>query len=296
MAGLRVMSGHALAVGALDVVVDGGVDDALALAVLVASKAPLRQVTANEGSVGVDVVAATTARLMRLLGGDAPVAVGEAHGLAGSYPAGRDPFHGEDAFGGHAHLLPEASPTGDWERLGGDVLVTGAMTVVAAAVQQGHPVERVWWMGGSVAAGGNMTAAAEFNAWMDPAAVDAVLRSPVETRIVPLDVTVECTMGKAEVDQIASSAPVGAALGAAIATLLDRDGFFIPHDAVAAVAVLYPDLFGWTARHVRCETEGTLTTGALIVDRRALSPAPNALVAESVQADAVVDQILRSVG
>ena len=86
--------------------------------------------------------------------------------------------------------------------------------------------------------------------------------------------------------------PIGAALGAAAGTMADRDGSFVPHDAVAAIAMLEPALFSWGARHVRCEADGVLTTGATVVDRRVNAPAPNALVAESVQSELVVKRIL----
>jgi len=117
------------------VIVDGGLDDALALAVLVGLDIPLAQVIATEGSRDMATNAIATRRLMVTLGSTASVRLGSDRGLVGAYAPGCDPMHGEDAFGGKASRVTE-----------------------------------VIWMGGAVAIGGNMTAAAEFNAWMDPPA------------------------------------------------------------------------------------------------------------------------------
>ena len=51
------------------VIVDGGLDDALALAVLVGLNVPLSQVVATEGSVDLMTTALATRRLMITLGG-----------------------------------------------------------------------------------------------------------------------------------------------------------------------------------------------------------------------------------
>lgn len=201
----------------LDVVVDGGVDDALALAVLVGSGALIHQAVATEGSLSAEAAAAVTARLLRLLGCDAPVRLGASSGLSGTYPGGRDPFHGVDGFGGAAATLPVVEgPTARWASLERDVFASGALTVPALALAKGSPIERLWWMGGAIACGGNMTAAAEFNAWMDPAACDAVLRSEAIVSIVPLDVTTRIRFGRPEVQQIAGLGAIGEALAAAM--------------------------------------------------------------------------------
>ena len=55
------------------VIVDGGLDDALALAVLVGLNIPLSQVIAAEGSVDLVTTALATRRLMVTLGSADPV-------------------------------------------------------------------------------------------------------------------------------------------------------------------------------------------------------------------------------
>lgn len=178
--------------GGLTVIVDGGLDDALALAVLLGSDIGITQVIATEGSVGRSVTARATARWLATLGASTPVLLGADRGIGSPYPGGRDPFHGIDAFGGAiATLVGSADPLQRWQDVEGTVLCTGALTVVADALRRHQPVDGIVWMGGAVASGGNMTAAAEFNAWMDPQAADEVLTSGVPVRMVPLDITVD---------------------------------------------------------------------------------------------------------
>jgi len=170
--------------------VDGGVDDALALAVLVGARVSIAQIVATEGSRPLEQTALTTARLAVTLNSDAPVRLGTATARGGPYPPGRDPFHGDDCFAGRSDVLGRAdAPTEPWTALDGPVLATGALTVVAAALDAGDPITSVTWMGGSVGVGGNMTAAAEFNAWMDPGATDRVMSAGCPVKMVPLDVS-----------------------------------------------------------------------------------------------------------
>ena len=113
-------------------------------------------------------------------------------------------------------------------------------------------------MGGAVAVGGNMTAAAEFNAWMDPTAADDVLASEVNVKMIPLDVTERFEWSAGEIRALRGAGRVGKLLADAIHYIEDRDGMFVPHDAVAAIALTSPELFGWRPRQVRCETKASL--------------------------------------
>ena len=150
----------------------------------------------------------------------------------------------------------------------GSLLVTGALTVVAAALQADQPVDRVVWMGGAVAGGGNMTAAAEFNAWLDPEACDRVLASGVPLAMVPLDITHQVSFDPAELGVMAGLGAVAGLSAQACAHFHATGAPAYPHDAVAAVAWLHPELFEWEERWVRCELAGTWTRGMTVVDRR----------------------------
>jgi pyrimidine-specific ribonucleoside hydrolase len=277
----------------LTLIVDGGLDDALAIAVLMGSGITIDQVIATEGSVARSTTARASRRWLATLGSSAPVLLGADRGLRSAYPAGRDAFHGIDAFGGKISTLVEAEdPAERWRELGGTVLCTGALTVVAEAIRRDHRVADLVWMGGAVASGGNMTAAAEFNAWMDPLAADEVLTSGVPTRMVPLDITDRFRWGGDQIAAMADAAAASRLLAAAIATVHGRDGLFVPHDAVAAVALVDPDLFSWSSRTVRCEWAGALTTGETVVDRRGSTGDEWVRVADDVDVPQVNERII----
>jgi inosine-uridine nucleoside N-ribohydrolase len=280
----------------LHVIVDGGLDDALALAVLVGLHHPIEQVIATEGSIDLVTTASVTRRLLTTLGSSVPVRLGVDHGIAGPYPDGRDPFHGPDGFGSRASaLLPATTPTGRFQRLDGPVQCTGALTTVALGLRAGQSVSAVTWMGGSVAVGGNMTPAAEFNAWMDPTAADDVLTSGVPVRMVPLDVTRRFVWSTAELDALAAAGRLGAIYSEAIGFAQSRDGRFLPHDAVTAVALVRPDLFAWSSCSVRCETSGGLASGATIIDRDPDTGPGRVMVADDVMVAEVNEEILGAV-
>lgn len=194
----------------LHVVVDAGVDDAVALAVLIGRRVSLAQVVATEGSLSLPETAAVTTRLLATLRSAIPVRLGAAQALDRDYPDGRDPFHGADGFGGcSASLVAASTPTLLREPLRGPVFATAALTVVAEALLRDEPVSTISWMGGSVRVGGNMTAAAEFNAWMDPLAADTVLSHGVPVVMVPLDVTVRCAWSPRDIDDLADCGDAG---------------------------------------------------------------------------------------
>jgi pyrimidine-specific ribonucleoside hydrolase len=281
---------------AVHVIVDGGVDDALAIAVLLGLRVPVAQVVATEGSVDLATTAWTTKRLLKSLGSAVPVRLGTDHGLRAPYPEGRDPFHGDDGFGGFASLLePTTAPREFFERLDGPVFCSGALTTVARAIDAGHEIAEVVWMGGAVGIGGNMTAAAEFNAWMDPFAADLVLSSGLGLRMVPLDITLQFRWSVAELDELGSTGPIGALLRRAAGFVQARDGVFVPHDAVAAIAMTSPQLFEWFARPTRCETVGTFTTGATVVDRRPRAEPGSVLIAEAADVAEITARMLQGI-
>jgi inosine-uridine nucleoside N-ribohydrolase len=278
------------------VIVDGGLDDALALAVLVGLNVPVAQVIATEGSVDLATTALATRRLMSTLGSTDPVRLGSGRGIIGAYPAGRDPMHGVDAFGGRVGLLAPAGPPDEQAAdLDATVFCAGALTCVAQAIQDGSPIAEVVWMGGAVAVGGNMTAAAEFNAWMDPTAADQVLTSGVSVKMIPLDLTERFDWSAGEVEALRGAGRAGNLLADAIRYVQERDGVFVPHDAVAAVALTSPELFGWNPRLVRCEAKGEFTTGETVVDRRPWGSSGHVLVAEDVDVPEVSARILSAV-
>lgn len=247
---------------------DPGVDDAIALAVLACSGAPPRLVVASAGNVDVETAAKVAARMTAALG--LPSRVEAARGLRippRLQRPGEEPFHGSDGLGGQLASLPAAPvpPDHDPAALAGtDVLATGPLTAVSAAIEAGYRPSRVLWMGGAVP-GGRRAAAAEFNAWCDPEAANTVFASGTPVQVVPIDVTRQVELSDEDLDRWRAAGGIAHVLAEAFGVFLRR-GSRTPHDAVAAVAWLHPELFTWERCRIRCDTGTERLRGTLLVE------------------------------
>ena len=176
---------------------------------------------------------------------------------------------------------------------------------IAAALQQqpdlaellGHLII----LGGTLAGPGNVTAAAEFNIYCNADAARLVFRSPVTKTVVPIDLTSRIVLNLDLLEKLPEGASHGGGLlrqllpGAfrAYRQQLGLEGIHL-HDTVAIVAAMRPDLFTTERMHGDVETEGTLTYGATVFDRRRRPESqPNIDVAVDMDTPAVADLILR---
>jgi inosine-uridine nucleoside N-ribohydrolase len=157
------------------------------------------------------------------------------------------------------------------------ILALGPLTNIAAvALARPDLAEKITdltWMGGAVTTG-NHTASAEFNAFADPEALAIVLAHKVPLRMVDLDLCRRVLCGPDDV------APIRGAGGRNAALLADLlEGFIdiaisrgrpaMPlYDAVAAVALAYPDTVAWRAARLDVELSGGLTRGRTVVETR----------------------------
>jgi purine nucleosidase/pyrimidine-specific ribonucleoside hydrolase len=271
---------------------DPGIDDALAL--LLAFRSPewrVEALTTVAGNVPVELGTANARRLAGV-GRVAPVLAPGARGpLAGSLVTATH-VHGDDGLGGLAGGLPEGrveAHRGDAadlliacaRRWAGELVVValGPLTNLALSLERNREalagVRAVIVMGGSAGVGGNVTAAAEFNVFVDPEAANAVLAAGLPLTLVPLDVTGQVVWPAARIDRLAegreTSVPgLAAALarrGLALARATGAPGL-VMHDPLAVAVALDPSLVEAPWLPVAVETAGTLTRGATIVDRR----------------------------
>jgi purine nucleosidase len=272
---------------------DPGIDDMLALMVLVGSSRPPVAVVATAGNCSAEQAYRNTVSIMALLGLDVPVGIGAAQGLAAPYPDMGDPYYGDDGIGLISSELPlVASESRDGLPLiEGAVLATCPMTALAIAFEHEQPVTKVMWMGGAVADGGNMTPTAEFNAWMDPEAADEILASELPLTMIPLDITRQVSLTE---DDLATLSNKGepAQLASKACRYLQRYGEVVVHDATAAVAWVDRELFRWEERWVRCEVAGAYCRGTTVVDRRPHGRAGSTEVAVSVDVLRVKERIM----
>jgi inosine-uridine nucleoside N-ribohydrolase len=182
----------------------------------------------------------------------------------------------------------------------------GPLTNIALALQADPSLpsllSSITIMGGA-AAGGNVTAAAEFNIWADPEAAAIVFRDGGPITMVGLDVTHQVLLGGNERDvmRAADTAPARFAadlVDYAVERAGDIRGWAgAPiHDACAVVAVTNPELFGGSRHAVEVELHGTHTRGMTVVDTREGAPGPaDVEVLRGVDAPAVIDIIVDAV-
>lgn len=185
------------------------------------------------------------------------------------------------------------------------IVATGPLTNIAVALQQqpdlatliGHLII----LGGTLSGPGNVTAAAEFKIYCDADAARAVFRSPVTKTVIPFDLTDRIMFGFDLLEKIPNDDwPTGELLrrilpGAfrAYRQQLGMEGIQL-HDTVAIVAALHPELFTTEPMYGDVETDGMLTHGATIFDRRRRPEnQPNMDVAVDMDTEAVVDCLLR---
>jgi len=187
------------------------------------------------------------------------------------------------------------------------IITLGPLTNVARAFQRdpglASQVGRLIMMGGSVDCSGNITAAAEFNIFCDPQSARLVFRSATTKTLVPLDITSRFIMTFDQFDQLPDeTSRVGRLLRKILPFAfrshrqeLGLEGIYL-HDAVAVLAATNPELFETTEMAADVETEGELTTGATIFDRRRRQVRqwrPNMEVAVGMNLQGVKDAILK---
>ena len=159
-------------------------------------------------------------------------------------------------------------------------------------------------LGGSLSAGGDITAAAETNIYLDAEAARSVLASVEPKTLIPLDTTNAVVVTYEQIDQIS----VGTSRAVTLLRQLLPYYFRAHHqflgmegirlgEVVALTAVMRPELFRWQPLPVDVEVSGKLTRGMTVFDRRGQpSEKSNAAVALEVDAQGVVDymtQLLR---
>jgi len=227
-------------------------------------------------------------------------------------------IHGENALGGPE--LPEPTTPLD-ERTALELIVdtlnasdekivlvpTGPLTNIAHLIQQ-HPevlpgVERIVWMGGSTTRG-NQTPYAEFNAWVDPEAIDVVVRSGIPFTMVGLNITHQALITTEVLDRIAAIGNETSAFGVELLKFFNSTYNAwenMPagplHDPITVALLACPDVVDSVESHLDVEVDGTFTSGATSVDLfDMLHQEPNVTVPITLHVDEFWDLIVEAVG
>jgi purine nucleosidase len=295
---------------------DPGHDDAVALLLAAAHPAlDLRAITTVGGNAPLDKVTLNARRVCTLAGiRDVPIAAG-AEGPSDRALEPAVDVHGESGLDGPELPEPEVpldergalaliADTLDAAAEPVTIFATGPITNVAAAlerVDRAH-VREVVWMGGSTERG-NRTPYAEFNAWVDPLAVQAVLDSGVPFTMVGLNLTHQA---RATGEVIQRMHGLGTRLGDTVAgwfeffganyrTLFGQEAPPV-HDPCAVALVAEPGVVRWVDAFMAVETEGRWTRGATVVDLRGrYGREPNARIAVEIDSERFWDAVVAAV-
>jgi purine nucleosidase len=283
--------------------VDTGTDDAGAL--LLAATCPAFDLVAATGTWGncardqavrntlVVLEAAGRAEVPVHAGGGRPRGGAPSHapaetemGRDGLADVGTGPPRGEPDPEPAAHAIVRLAAAHPGELT---LVALAPLTTVADALDLDPELPRrlrqLIVMGGAVASGGNLTAAAEANIGHDPEAAALVAdafgapgprRTHRRPRLVPLDVTLAAPLTEAELDAVAASELPGAGLLHAVWRAVwptgrletGQDGVWPAHDLLALWCAIDHTVCEWRTWPLAVDTGGGAAWGATVADRR----------------------------
>ncbi|MEH2250628.1 nucleoside hydrolase [Nostoc sp.] len=282
---------------------DGGVDDALALIMALNSpQLDLKAITVVAGNINVNQAANNVLRVVSIVqpntlpivakGCEKPLVkpIFNAAGIHGADGLGElDRFKEADGTPRYPKLTIEPSTENAVDLLlktvqeYGDsltIIALGPLTNVATAIQRAgatmKKIGRIVIMGGAVTVPGNITAAAEFNFFVDPDAAQIVVESGIPLTLVGLDVTRKALLPRQVVEDNFQRHPSKVTQFIADCTEFymgfhrDNEGFYgcYLHDPLAMAVAIDPSLVKTESLYIMVETEGRFTTGMSLADRR----------------------------
>ena len=248
---------------------DPGVDDALALKIAFGSpELDVRLVCSVAGNVGIGRTTANALFLTKRYGGDIPVVRGSGSPLS-RQATDASSVHGASGIGDY--VIPEHDYKLDsedgveamYEALKGagepvTLLTLGPLTNIATLLAR-HPdapkyVKRVYAMIASVDGTGNITEYAEFNAYCDPEALDAVIRSGMDVVFAPMHLGRDAKLAQKDILERGKGTEFGDMLDQIFRGYIDEaagKGYVAMYDANAVEAIIHPELYDF----VRCTAE-----------------------------------------
>jgi inosine-uridine nucleoside N-ribohydrolase len=282
---------------------DGGVDDALAVALaLVSPELNITAITTVAGNVGVDIATRNVFTILDAVspairppvaqGADAPlsrplVTASEVHGADGlgnvttlrredgslKYPPAKITLADVAAVDFIINEVREHDKALT-------IITIGPLTNVAEAILKSpeamRQVGQIVIMGGAFRVYGNVSPVAEFNIFVDPEAAAIVAEFDVPKTFVPLDVTQQVKMMRSEIDTCFAVNPkplIEFVRDVAVFYMdfhRDNDGFdgCYMHDPTTVAAVIDPSLVTTVAAEVHVERDGKHTAGMTVADLR----------------------------
>jgi purine nucleosidase len=300
---------------------DTASDDAVAL--LMALREPsvdVIAITVVAGNVPLDLGVQNALYCVELAGADVPVYAGAAAPLI--QPLHTAQFvHGQDGMGdigleltgrvpAEGHAVDRLIELADANDPGELTLITlGPLTNVALAFARRPDIagrfREIVMMGGTSDGFGNITAAAEFNIWVDPEAAAMVFGSGANLAMVGWDISRKYAMfTPREASELAAVGPLGkfsvdiqAVLSKFVHDTNREPGFDLP-DPIAMGYALDPAIATATTNvNVVIETRGEYTRGMTVCDHMTYTGrAPNCTVVLEASHEAFVAQLHRLLG
>ncbi len=252
---------------------DPGVDDALALKMAFGSpKLDIRLLCSVAGNVSIRFTTANALFLTKKYGGDIPVARGSASPLS-RQAVDASSVHGESGIGDYvipAHSYALDSEDGISAMYAAlkaaeepvTLVTLGPLTNIAALLA-GHSdalekIGRIYAMIASVDGAGNITPYAEFNAYCDPEALDAVVKSGAEIVFAPMHLGRDAKLSQADILARGAGSEFGGMLAQIFRGYKDAaagEGYVAMYDANAVAALLHPEMYDF----IRCTAEVNVT-------------------------------------
>lgn len=282
---------------------DGGVDDALAIVMALNSdQVDLKAITVLAGNIDVHQAAQNVLRVIDIVGPKQMPLV--AKGC--TKPLVNPPFnavgiHGADGLG-ELHQFKQADGSPRYPELTVEpfsedaikvlleaaqeygrnltIVALGPLTNLATALERDaatlQKVGRIVIMGGAVKVPGNISAAAEFNFFVDPHAAQVVMESGIPLTLVGLDVAMKAPLARQDVEAYAQKHPsqvsqfIVDCTGIYMAFYRDNEGFHgcYLHDPLAVGVAIDSSLVTTEPVYMVVETEGRFTAGMSLADLR----------------------------
>jgi inosine-uridine nucleoside N-ribohydrolase len=294
---------------------DMGTDDAVGLCLtLFDSRLEILAVTATEGCVTAEQANHNLQAIIAELDPARYPRLGNAQSTDNAPPVDTRFLYGNDGLGNAGWDAPQPQHSYSSEKLIIDcvranpeevtILCLGPLTNLARAFQRDPKlpelVGEIVMVGGSTDGTGNITPCAEFNFYFDPPAARTVLRSRTTKTLIPLNVTRQVTFGFGSMDEFPGDHTrvgffVRQILPFTFRAYRQKLGMesIVLNDAIGALALLEPQLIETEVVACDVETDGELTRGMLVVDKRPTREwRPNVSVATSIRVDAARQYLL----
>ncbi len=292
---------------------DPGIDDSLAILLALASpELTVEGVSVVHGNCSVDQALANALSVLEL-GGAAHIPVTRGFSLPLVQPSLLAPeTHGSTGLGYAKLPQPRLKPAPQHSvdflidkitSAPGEITLVciGPLTNVAVALRKepriAQDVKEVIIMGGAIRHQGNTTPLAEFNVFVDPHASYMVYHSGMPITLVPLDVTYQCALTRADVARLlAIESPITRFVADATRFYMEYHDQYqkiegcIINDPLALALAFSPELCDYEDHYVDVDISGGVSTGKTFADfYRATGKASNMKVALGVRAQDFIE-------